>query len=318
MVHQLVKKSQSGASKYNTNIYFEIDNPKTLASLLMLNKYYLDQDETNPNSIACRMRKIGFSRNYLSEIQRREGSLTCTYCNKPNLKIELEGMKVRNFIMATIDHIIPLSKGGLYFDYNNINVCCGQCNNKKGSMDVEDFMKIVKPYYHIETKKDNKINELKLLGSIPNDLPIEFMNEMLGWDQIHKSPYGFSYYSEKVDWGTKPHGSYRISDHWNFSSQGKMHCETLDECPNNTHWTLAKFDGEAKKYVVIKSIKKIKSDTKKTFDYKLIYLEFKRLNAIERLKQQENTERELKDAMTYLELNFLNRYFKLKEDYMVM
>ena len=242
--------------------------------------------------------------------------MTCTYCQKPNLVIELEGMQVRNFIMATIDHIVPLSKGGPYFDYNNINVCCGQCNSKKGSMDLEDFLKIVKPYNTIQSKKDNSINELQLLTGVPNDLPLEFLDEMINWDKIHKSPYGFSYYSEKVDWNYKPDGSYRIADHWNFTSQNKKHCQTKTDCPNNTHWTLAKFDGEAKKYVVIKSIAKTKLNTKKTFDFQLVYLEFKKLKAIDALKEQKNTERAFKHAMTYLELNFLNKYFKLKEDYM--
>lgn len=144
MVHQIVKKSQSSFTKYAETIYFEINNPKTLASYLLLKKHYFDQDETNPNSIASRMRRIGFSRNYLSEVQRREGSLTCTYCKKPNLVIELDKMRVNNFIKATIDHIVPMSKGGEYFDYNNITVCCGSCNSKKDSMNVEDFQKIVK------------------------------------------------------------------------------------------------------------------------------------------------------------------------------
>lgn len=150
MVHQIIKKSQSGSTRHVTKIYFEIDNPKTLASYLLLKKYYFDQDETNPNSIAARMRKIGFSRNYLSEIQRREGSLTCKYCHRPNLIIELEGMRVKNIIKATIDHIVPLSKGGLFFDFNNINVCCGKCNSRKDSMDVADYLKIVKPYNFIK------------------------------------------------------------------------------------------------------------------------------------------------------------------------
>lgn len=317
MVHQLVKKSQSGSSRYNTNIYFEIDNPKTLASLLMLNKFYHDQDESDPNSIASRMRKIGFSRNYLTEIQRRDGSLTCTYCNKPNLKIELEGMRVRNYIKATIDHIVPLSKGGLFFDYNNINVCCGQCNSKKDSMDLEDFLKIVKPYNTIQSKKDNGINELQLLTGAPNDLPLEFLNEMTNWEKIHKSPYSFSYYSEKVDWNYKPDGSYRIADHWNFTSQNKKHCETTTDCPNNTHWTLAKFDGESKKYVVVKSIEKSKINIKKSFDFQMLFLEFKKIKAIDTINQKEITDRVLKNTMKCLELKYLNKYFKLKENHLV-
>lgn len=158
MVHQLVKTSNSGSTRHVTKIYFEIDKPNTLASYLMLKKFYFDQDETNHNSIAFRMKKINFSRTFLSEVKQREGSLTCTYCQKPNLIIELADMLVSHNLKATIDHIVPLSKGGVFFDYCNINVCCGKCNSKKGSMDVEDFLKIVKPYNFVKQK--NKNNEI--------------------------------------------------------------------------------------------------------------------------------------------------------------
>lgn len=40
---------------------------------------------------------------------------------------------------------------------------------------------------------------------------------------ISKSPYGDSYYAHKanegIDWGTKPEGSYRLSDHWNWGGR---------------------------------------------------------------------------------------------------
>ena len=89
---------------------------------------------------------IGFSRKHLTSIQRKEGSLTCAYCTKPNLVIELGGMKVSSNIKANIDHIVPISKGGDLFNPENIAVCCGKCNSRKSSMSVEDFLKIAKPY----------------------------------------------------------------------------------------------------------------------------------------------------------------------------
>ena len=49
----------------------------------------------------------------------------------------------------------------------------------------------------------------------------------------------------------------------------------------------------------------------------MIYLELRKSNAIEKLKEQENTERALKHALIHTELNFLNIYFKLKEEYLV-
>ena len=43
-----------------------------------------------------------------------------------------------------------------------------------------------------------------------------------------KSPYGDTLYLHKedeyIDWDYKPEGSYRFSDHWNFTSEGTKHC----------------------------------------------------------------------------------------------
>lgn len=50
---------------------------------------------------------------------------------------------------------------------------------------------------------------------------------------ISKSPYSESFYAHKedesIDWGSKPNGSYRMSDHWNWTdASGELHCKTLD------------------------------------------------------------------------------------------
>lgn len=36
-------------------------------------------------------------------------------------------------VMITVDHIIPLSKGGAREDLNNMQVMCQYCNSKKGN-----------------------------------------------------------------------------------------------------------------------------------------------------------------------------------------
>lgn len=63
-----------------------------------------------------------------------------------------------------------------------------------------------------------------------------------------KSPHSKSFYnSDDIDWGYKPEGSLRISDHWNFRGS----CETHDEVENNTHLSVGKYrDG---KYDIIHS-----------------------------------------------------------------
>ena len=47
-----------------------------------------------------------------------------------------------------------------------------------------------------------------------------------------ESPYSMSFYlckkDEKIDWGCKPEGSYRLSDHWGWFGYGKTHCKRKD------------------------------------------------------------------------------------------
>jgi len=47
---------------------------------------------------------------------------TCGYC--------LTRLSSTN---RTIDHIIPISRGGAKFDYKNVVSCCSECNGKKGN-----------------------------------------------------------------------------------------------------------------------------------------------------------------------------------------
>jgi len=141
VVQQIVKKSHSGSTKWVETIYFNVDKPNTYASYVLLKNYYWERDEDNINSIANRMRMIGFSRTYLTHIKETTGDLCCAYCPKTNLIIELDGMRVSNDSKATIDHIVAISNGGALFDYKNLCVACGTCNSKKSNKTVEEFLK---------------------------------------------------------------------------------------------------------------------------------------------------------------------------------
>ena len=148
MIHKVIYSSGSGSTKYIDKIFFEITEPNTYASYVLLKKHYFDNDESNLKSFAGKMRKISFSRNFLKRKLKKDGKLICSYCKKPNLRIEFEEHrnKVPRNILATIDHIIPISKGGGVFDEANVCVCCATCNSKKGNMGVEEFLKYVRPY----------------------------------------------------------------------------------------------------------------------------------------------------------------------------
>lgn len=136
------KSSSSGKTKTIHNIYFDATKyDKSYASYVLLKDYLHSQDEDFLNSFEFRMRKIQFSRDYLTRTLRKTGNLKCSYCPKENLVIEYEGMTVHKSVLATIDHVVPISKGGGVFDEENIVVSCSTCNNSKGSKDLEVFLK---------------------------------------------------------------------------------------------------------------------------------------------------------------------------------
>ena len=97
---------------------------------------------------------------FLKDRQKEIGDINCEYCKKGPLKIydfnpeDLKWHKVRdkrvfhrlmnNFDPkdgATCDHKNPISKGGDPFDYENLAVACQDCNQRKGNMTWEDWMK---------------------------------------------------------------------------------------------------------------------------------------------------------------------------------
>lgn len=65
---------------------------------------------------------------------RNKGILTCEYCwNQCQIHSPDKGS------FATLEHIIPISKGGTYA-YENLKVACRQCNHEKGSLDTGEFI----------------------------------------------------------------------------------------------------------------------------------------------------------------------------------
>lgn len=66
--------------------------------------------------------------------------LVCHYCGKTGLKIEVDITKKSELkFLATIDHVVPISKGGAQFDPDNYVVACFNCNQKKGDNENFDF-----------------------------------------------------------------------------------------------------------------------------------------------------------------------------------
>ena len=145
MILEIVRKSSSGSTSIIEKIhYLETEiNYKSRASYVLLREHLRLQDKDYLESLATRMEMIEFSRDFLTKEKELKGDLVCSYCKKPHLVIEYEGMIVPNDIKATIDHIIAISQGGEKKNPKNIKVSCSKCNTKKGNKSLEEFLKLI-------------------------------------------------------------------------------------------------------------------------------------------------------------------------------
>lgn len=62
----------------------------------------------------------------------------CTYCNK-----RLTLKRKHHVDKVTVDHYIPLAKGG-FDDFHNKVAACLKCNNRKADLMPEEFMEVLK------------------------------------------------------------------------------------------------------------------------------------------------------------------------------
>lgn len=69
------------------------------------------------------------------EVFRRHGGL-CAYCGgrTRRLRAGLHAAPDR----ATLDHVVPRSRGGR-LDAGNLVLACLACNNERGTLDAEEF-----------------------------------------------------------------------------------------------------------------------------------------------------------------------------------
>lgn len=79
------------------------------------------------------------------------------------------------------------------------------------------------------------------------------INILSSFKKINKSPYSSSFYdSDDISWDSKPEGSLRLSDHWNFYSWGEQHC-CLDSTKEYTQkWLLCQYHNGV--YHVVKEL----------------------------------------------------------------
>jgi len=70
----------------------------------------------------------------------RDGE-ACRYCRVPTI---VDPEPSQRFLERTLDHIVPLSKGGKD-ELSNVCVCCRSCNARKGARPVQAYSVRVQP-----------------------------------------------------------------------------------------------------------------------------------------------------------------------------
>lgn len=144
--------SKKNGIKHVEKIYDAI-HPKSYAAYVALKDDLKKAEFTENYQEQEWYKRILFSRAYLHTIKDRDNDLCCTYCQRKNLIIEEEGMKVNSKNKATIDHVTPVSKGGGVFSTENVIVACEVCNRLKADMPLSSFLKHYKhrlnPNYQI-------------------------------------------------------------------------------------------------------------------------------------------------------------------------
>ena len=125
-------------------IFPEDPHVKSLASAILLKMHYLFLDDTRDNYNVW----LKFREHYLISQKLTKGDLVCHYCGKVHLEIggrrpEDNGPNNKNPNLATIDHVVPLSKGGNKYDESNLVVACKKCNKKKAAKDVNEFVSLL-------------------------------------------------------------------------------------------------------------------------------------------------------------------------------
>lgn len=95
-------------------------------------------------------------------------------------------------------------------------------------------------------KRIHSRSELLIYIQGIRSLPKVFLEEMLTWEAIYKSPHSPSFYScSEKRWDFTPVACKRVSNHWNFKSRRQppagqdLHCITDVPVKNHYFWTLA-------------------------------------------------------------------------------
>ena len=117
-----------------------------------MKRHHVLVDDPHPQSMAAlvllagRLQKetiqdwLNFRIAFLNSIISIRGDLVCAHCQAKGLLIETDDTDK----LATVDHVVPLSKGGEQFDRTNCIVACYPCNNNRKNRSIEEFRRRLK------------------------------------------------------------------------------------------------------------------------------------------------------------------------------
>ena len=114
-----------------------VDEPHidSLASYLLMKKDFERLDPyIKEQKIPFRIWLTFRNRLLLRLKKQNKGNLICTYCRREHLVTNFQLKGIRQERKATLDHVVPLAKGGMRFDESNLVACCSKCNEKKGHL----------------------------------------------------------------------------------------------------------------------------------------------------------------------------------------
>lgn len=91
---------------------------------------------------AERARWMAFRAAFLAKAREVHGELKCHYCGQGGLVADLPDTATKGDLrrLATLDHVVPRSKGGAEFDEGNVVVACHPCNQKKADNEVDTVL----------------------------------------------------------------------------------------------------------------------------------------------------------------------------------
>lgn len=127
----------------NHYIYEEPTSNKSRSAYILLYDKLRAQDDSDDWASDLKMWLV-FRKEFIRAELSKNNKLTCAYCGREDLiegYHEFDKKHLNNNIpnLATIDHIMPLSKNGRRYDRKNCCIACKNCNKRKDNKNIEDF-----------------------------------------------------------------------------------------------------------------------------------------------------------------------------------